>query len=183
VEIASLTIDAVKLIRPRRHTDARGFFVEIWNKKSLAKVGIDVDFVQDNLSYSRAAATIRGLHYQTPPVAQAKLVFVPRGSIFDVAVDLRRASPTFGGYVSALLSAAGGEQLYIPPGFAHGYCTLESDTEVAYKVSQFHSPEHEAGIVWNDPAIGIPWPIEGREAVLSEKDRNLPRLADLKSPF
>src|SRR5688572_26602276 len=132
MDIVDLEIDAVKLVRPRQFTDSRGFFVETWNRKTFAAVGIDVNFVQDNASWSRAAATIRGLHFQRAPRVQAKLVRVVRGRAFDVAVDLRRGSPSFGRYVSAVLTAEGGEQLFVPAGFAHGFCTLEDSTEVAY---------------------------------------------------
>jgi len=183
VEFTSLAIEAVKLIRPRRIPDARGYFAETWNRKTFLDAGIDVDFVQDNSSYSRLAKTIRGLHFQTPPMAQAKLVRVARGSIFDVALDLRRASPSFGRHVSAILTAAGGEQLFIPAGFAHGFCTLEPDTEVAYKISGLYSQKHDTGIAWDDPALGIEWPLNGREPTLSDRDRKLPRLAEAGSPF
>jgi dTDP-4-dehydrorhamnose 3,5-epimerase len=183
MDVVSLHIDAVKLIRPRRHEDLRGFFVETWNRKTLAANGIETDFVQDNSSLSRQAGTIRGLHYQIPPFAQCKLVRVARGAAFDVAVDLRAASPTFGRYAAATLTAERGEQLFIPVGFAHGFCTLEPDTELAYKVSEFHAPEHDAGICWDDPAIGIEWPLSGREPILSDRDRMLPRLSAIHPPF
>ena len=184
MKVTTLAIDAVKLVVPQRFGDSRGYFVEIWNRKTFASdVGIDVDFVQDNASLSRAAGTVRGLHFQRPPVPQAKLVRCQRGSLFDVAVDLRRASPTFGRHVSAVLTAEGGEQLFVPEGFAHGFCTLEPNTEIAYKVSGFYSREHDAGIAWNDPDIGIEWPLQGREPSLSERDRQLPRLAELAALF
>jgi dTDP-4-dehydrorhamnose 3,5-epimerase len=182
-DVRSLAIADVKLLRPRRFSDARGFFAETWNRRTFAAAGIDVDFVQDNCSFSEARGTIRGLHYQTPPMAQAKLVRAVRGSVFDVAVDLRRASPTFGRSVSAVLSAEAGEQLLIPVGFAHGYCTLEPGTEVAYKASEFYSPEHDSGIAWDDPAIGIEWPLHGLAPKLSEKDLKLPKLADMNPQF
>ena len=183
MEIRNLEIDAVKLVSPSYYQDARGHFVETWNSRAFAERGIDVDFVQDNSAYSRVAWTIRGLHFQAPPAGQAKLIRAVCGSILDVAVDLRRASPTFGRYVSAVLTAKGGEQLYIPAEFAHGYCTLEPDTQVAYKVSEFHVAELNAGILWSDPTIGIRWPLEGNHPVLSERDLNLPRLAEIVSPF
>lgn len=183
MKVEPLAIDVVKLVRPERRSDPRGYFVETWNRKALADAGIDVNFVQDNSSYSKSAGTVRGLHYQRPPREQAKLVRVARGSAFDVAVDLRRSSPTFGRHVAALLTAEGGEQLFIPAGFAHGFCTLEPDTEVAYKVSDFYSREHDAGVLWNDPEIGIAWPLDGREPVLSERDRGHPRLADAAPGF
>jgi dTDP-4-dehydrorhamnose 3,5-epimerase len=183
MDIASLDIEAVKLIRPKRHADVRGYFVETWNRRRFAEAGVDMDFVQDNSSFSAAAGTVRGLHFQKGPEAQAKLVRAARGSLFDVAVDLRRGSPTFGRYVSAVLTAETGEQLFIPVGFAHGFCTLEPDTEVAYKASAFFSPEHDSGIAWDDPGVGISWPLEGREPVLSEKDRALSRLSEIDPPF
>jgi dTDP-4-dehydrorhamnose 3,5-epimerase len=179
MDIVDLEIDAVKLIRPRRFGDARGFFVETWNRKTFAAAGIDLDFVQDNASWSRAAPTIRGLHFQRAPRVQAKLVRVVRGRVFDVAVDLRIGSPTFGRYASAVLTAEGGEQLFVPAGFAHGFCTLEEATEVAYKVSDFYSPEHDAGIRWDDAAVAVEWPLEGRQPVVSERDLKLPRLAEI----
>jgi dTDP-4-dehydrorhamnose 3,5-epimerase len=179
MEIVDLEIDAVKLVRPRRFADARGFFVETWNCKTFAAVGIDVNFVQDNASWSRAAATIRGLHFQRAPRVQAKLVRVVRGRAFDVAVDLRRGSPSFGRYVSAVLTAEGGEQLFVPAGFAHGFCTLEDSTELAYKVSDFYSPEHDAGLRWDDAAVAVEWPLEGRKPVVSERDLRLPDLAQI----
>lgn len=183
MEIVSLGVDEVKLILPHRHEDNRGYFVETWSRAKLAEGGIEADFVQDNCSFSRAAGTIRGLHYQTPPAAQAKLVRVVRGAIFDVAVDLRRSSPTRGRPASAVLTAGGGEQLYIPIGFAHGFCTMEPDTEVAYKVSAPFSPENNAGIIWNDPDIGIGWPLKGGEPVLSGNDLKWPRLFEIAAPF
>ena len=184
MKVTSLAIEAVKLVVPQRFGDSRGFFVETWNRKTFsAEVGVDVDFVQDNASLSRTACTVRGLHFQRPPVPQAKLVRCQRGSLFDVAVDIRGGSPTFGRHVSAVLTAEGGEQLFVPEGFAHGFCTLEPDTEIAYKVSGFYSREHDAGILWNDPDIGIEWPLQGREPSLSEKDRHLPRLAETGAPF
>ena len=183
MEFIDLGIHGVKLIKPRRIPDSRGYFAETWNRRAFSEVGIDVDFTQDNASFSTKKTTVRGLHFQKPPKAQAKLVRVLRGAIFDVAVDIRRASSTFGRHVAATLTASAGEQLYIPAGFAHGFCTLEADTEVAYKISGFYSPEHDTGILWNDPDLGIEWPLAGREPTLSDRDRKLPRLADAGSPF
>jgi dTDP-4-dehydrorhamnose 3,5-epimerase len=182
MEVIGLEIDAVKLVRPRRFADSRGYFVETWHRERFAASGVHADFVQDNASFSRLPGTIRGLHFQRPPAAQAKLVRVARGAVLDVAVDLRRASSSFGRYVSATLTSDGGEQLFVPIGFAHGFCTLEPDTEVVYKVSTFYAPEQDGGILWNDPAIGIDWPLGGNAPVLSEKDAKLPRLADIE-PF
>ncbi len=183
MDITSLEIEAVKLVRPKRHSDPRGYFVETWNRRAFADAGIDLDFVQDNCSFSRPIGTIRGLHFQTPPRAQAKLIRAVRGSVFDVAVDLRRSSPTFGRHVSAVLTAEEGTQLFIPIGFAHGFCTLEPDTEVSYKASEFFSPEHDSGILWDDPALAIDWPLADLSPVLSDKDRRLPRLREIEPVF
>jgi len=179
MDVVSLDIGAVKLVRPRRFADSRGYFVETWQRQRFGESGIDTDFVQDNASFSRLPGTIRGLHFQRSPAAQAKLVRVVRGAVLDVAVDLRRGSSTFGRSVSATLTAEGGEQLFVPVGFAHGFCTLEPDTEVAYKVSAFYSPKHDGGIIWNDPEVGIDWPLQGRDPVLSDKDARLPRLSEI----
>jgi dTDP-4-dehydrorhamnose 3,5-epimerase len=183
MDFSNLAIDGVRLIKPRRIPDSRGYFVETWNRRVFGEAGIDCDFGQDNASFSAKRGTVRGLHFQKPPMAQSKLVRVVRGSIFDVAVDIRRASPTFGRHVAATLTATGGEQLYVPVGFAHGFCTLEADTEVAYKISGFYSSKHDTGIAWNDPDLGIDWPLQGLEPTLSDRDRKLPRLAEAGSPF
>lgn len=174
----------VRLIRPKRFEDARGWFCETYNVEALARLGIVDVFAQDNHSLSRRPGTVRGLHFQTPPAAQAKLLRCVRGRIFDVAVDIRRGSPTYGGWVGAELTAENGHQLYIPVGFAHGFATLEPDTEVAYKVSAVFSPACDSGIRWNDPAIGIDWHLPaGVTPVLSAKDETLPLLAGFDSPF
>jgi dTDP-4-dehydrorhamnose 3,5-epimerase len=178
-----LAIPAVKLIEPTIFRDKRGFFSETYNAKTLATAGIDVRFVQDNHSLSTERGVVRGLHFQAPPHAQDKLVRVTRGSIYDVAVDIRRGSPTFGRHVGVVLSAANWQQLWVPKGFAHGFCTLEPDTEVLYKVTDYYAPESDGGIAWNDPALGIEWPIAAAEAVLSDKDARHPRLADLGPVF
>jgi dTDP-4-dehydrorhamnose 3,5-epimerase len=182
LEIRPLGLDGVVVLVPKRHGDHRGFFSETYNKKAFSEAGIAVDFVQDNHSMSADEGTIRGLHFQTPPFAQAKLVRVIRGSILDVVVDVRRASPTFGKWVSAQITAAGGEQILVPVGFAHGICTLEPDTEVIYKVSEYYSLEHDKGVRWDDPAIGIQWPLT-RKPVLSEKDLKHPLLHDSPDLF
>lgn len=183
MQIESLAIADVKLIRPKKFGDARGFFSEVYSRSAFAKAGIDMEFVQDNHSRSEKKGTIRGLHFQTAPFAQAKLVRVTRGRILDVAVDLRRGSPTFGRYVSAEISADNWTQILVPVGFAHGFCTLEPDTEVLYKVSDVYSPANDGGVIWNDPDIGIAWPLDAVEPVLSEKDGKLPRLKDLPAVF
>ena len=181
--IEELDIPAVKVLTPTKHGDRRGFFSETYNKQALAKAGIDIDFVQDNHSLSAERGTVRGLHFQTPPFAQDKLVRVLRGAVFDVAVDLRRGSPSYGAHVSVTLSAEAWNQALVPVGFAHGFMTLEPDTEVVYKVSRYYAPDHDKGLLWNDPALGIPWPLPADEAVLSDKDRKQPRLADVETPF
>jgi dTDP-4-dehydrorhamnose 3,5-epimerase len=174
---------SVQLIVPRYFADARGWFVETWTRQRYADLGITTDFCQDNHSLSRQAGTIRGLHYQSVPFAQAKLVRCLRGRIFDVAVDIRRDSPTFGAWTGAELTAEKGEQLFIPSGYAHGFLTLEDDTEVAYKVDAYYAPEADGGIAWNDSTIGIDWPLEGRAPLLSDKDKKLPMLEDANIDF
>jgi dTDP-4-dehydrorhamnose 3,5-epimerase len=173
----------VLLILPKRMTDNRGYFAETYNAEDFAALGIQTRFVQDNQSLSAARGTVRGLHYQLEPAAQAKLIRVVRGSILDVAVDLRRGSATFGQHAKALLDETSFHQLYIPVGFAHGFVTLEPDTEVLYKVSSYYSPEHEGGIAFDDPALGIEWGISRAEAVMSERDKCYPALADARELF
>jgi len=180
--VESTTIPDVKRIIPQRFTDGRGFFAETYHQAKLADLGIDVNFVQDNHSLSAKAGTVRGLHFQAAPHAQAKLVRCGRGAIFDVAVDIRRGSPSFGKWVGTELSADNGHQILIPAGFAHGFVTLQPDSEIIYKCSDYYAPEFEGTLRWNDPAIGIDWPLSGR-AALNERDANAPLLADLKSPF
>lgn len=176
-------ISGVMIVEPVRHEDPRGWFCETYNRRALAQHGILIDFVQDNQSASKRAGTIRGLHFQAPPHAQAKLVRVVRGGIFDVAVDIRRDSPTYGRYVSVLLNSDNARQMLIGSGFAHGYCTLEPDTVVAYKTDEHYEPELDRGLVWNDPAIDIAWPVTTGDVTISDKDRCLPTLARLDSPF
>ena len=183
MQVEHLNIPDVRLLSTRKHGDRRGFFSETYNRKALAEIGIDIDFVQDNHSCSADKGTVRGLHFQTPPFAQDKLVRVARGSVFDIAVDLRQGSPTYGRHAGAVLSAQAWNQILVPIGFAHGFMTLEPDTEVIYKVSNYYAPDHDKGLLWNDPALGISWPIADEEAVLSDKDRKQPRLAELITPF
>lgn len=174
----------VQLIAPKRIGDARGWFTEAYSVPAFAALGIDGCFVQDNHSLSVHAFTVRGLHFQTPPRGQDKLVRCIAGRIFDVAVDVRKGSPSFGEWVGAELSAENGHQLFIPTGFAHGFVTLEPRSEVIYKCSDTYAPEHDAGIRWNDPAIGIAWPSgHGAAPELSAKDQRQPLLADFDSPF
>lgn len=172
----------VIVVEPLKHFDSRGFLSEVFNSKSFASVGIADDFVQQNHTYSAKAGTIRGLHLQMPPLAASKLVRVVKGSVWDVAVDVRENSPRYGEYSATELSAANWRQMYIPTGFAHGFCTLEDDTEVVYMTSEFWSPQHEQGIFWKDKDLNINWPIDEDHAVLSDKDRSNPGLADMK-PF
>jgi len=170
------------LICPKRVEDPRGWFSETWNSKSFASAGIPVGFCQDNQSFSRSAGTLRGLHYQAPPFAQAKLVSCLRGRIFDVAVDIRRSSPTFGQWHGIELSAQSGRQLFIPAGFAHGFVTLEDDCIIGYKVDAHYSRSHDRALAWNDPQFAIDWPVSG-DPILSDKDAQAPRLEELTEEF
>jgi dTDP-4-dehydrorhamnose 3,5-epimerase len=183
MEIRPTRIADVRIVEPKRFADNRGFFSETFNGRAFAAAGLPTEFVQDNHSLSRPKGTIRGLHFQIPPFAQDKLVRVVRGAILDVAVDLRAGSPTYGQSVGVVLSAEAWNQLFIPVGFAHGFCTLEDDTEVLYKVTDYYSPEHDRGLLWNDPALGIEWPVSAQEAVLSDKDKAHPLLKDLPAYF
>jgi len=178
-----LEIEGLKLVTPKKFGDERGFFSETHNASTWEKAGLHYHFVQDNHSLSRDVGTVRGLHFQTAPFAQDKLVRVAQGRILDVAVDLRRSSPTFGRHVAVELSKENWRQLFIPIGFAHGFVTLEPDTEVLYKVTNFYSPDHDFGLAWDDPDLGIPWPAAAKNAVLSAKDRKWPRLRDLPEAF
>jgi dTDP-4-dehydrorhamnose 3,5-epimerase len=172
-----------RIIRPKRHSDERGWVSESFHPARLRECGIACDFVQDNQSASKRVGTLRGFHFQSPPAAQAKLVGVMRGRILDVVVDIRSGSPTYGKYVSIELSAESAHQLYIPVGFAHGFVTLEDNVLVMYKISHHYAPAYESGIRWNDPEVAFPWPIEHIKLFLSEKDRNLPLLKEFTSPF
>jgi dTDP-4-dehydrorhamnose 3,5-epimerase len=183
MQVIETLIPAVKLIRPARHVDHRGFFAETFSRRTLAEAGIDHDWVQDNHSLSRAKGTVRGLHFQVPPFAQAKLVRVVKGAVLDVAVDLRHGSPSYGCHVAAVLDAESGDALYIPEGFAHGFCTLEPDTEVAYKVSEYYALTHDRGVRWNDRQLAIDWPACADAALLSARDRALPLFSTLPGWF
>ena len=174
--------ELISLIKPSRFGDKRGFFSEIYNRKRYMEMGIDIEFVQDNHSLSRDVGTLRGLHFQGPPYAQGKLVRCGRGVIFDVAVDIRRGSQTYGQWLGYVLSADNGYQLYVPIGFAHGFVTLEPDSEIVYKCSDYYAPETEGAIRWNDPDIGIDWLLAGNP-ILSQKDALAPLLKDFESPF
>jgi dTDP-4-dehydrorhamnose 3,5-epimerase len=181
--VDELDIPDVKLIVPKRFVDARGYFSETWSSRLFRERIENVTFVQDNQSMSTKKGTVRGLHFQQPPFAQGKLVRVVRGSIFDVAVDIRKGSPTYGQHVAMTLDASGGAQLWVPAGFLHGFCTLEDETEVFYKVTTYYSAAHDAGALWCDEDLGISWPVDAHSAVISEKDQRLPRLRDLPSFF
>ena len=183
MKITQLEIPGLLLIVPKRFEDPRGYFAELYNEKSLADAGEPIGFVQDNFSLSRNTGTVRGIHYQMPPRQQAKLVRVSRGRILDVALDLRPSSAFFGKHISRELSAENGEQLFIPAGFAHGFCTLENDTEVVYKVSDFYDPQAERGVLWSDPELNISWPVEPHQATVSEKDAKLPLFKDMQRHF
>jgi len=178
MEVRSLGLDGVFEISPRKFGDDRGFFSETYNAKSFAEAGIDVNFVQDNHSYSAAKGVVRGLHYQLPPFAQDKLVRVTRGAILDVAVDIRKSSPSFGKWVSLEVTAEKWNQILVPKGFAHGFMTLVENTEVIYKVTDYYSPEHDRSIRFDDPAIGIDWPLPSSDVQLSDKDQKAPLFAD-----
>jgi dTDP-4-dehydrorhamnose 3,5-epimerase len=183
MDVKATDIPGVLLLKPRFFHDARGFFVETYNMRAAREAGLQVEFVQDNQALSLKRGTVRALHFQVPPRVQGKLVRVLRGSVYDVAVDLRVGSPTYGRWIAATLTAQGGEQLFVPRGFAHGYCTLEPDTEVSYKVDDYYAPDYEKGVIWNDPTLAVGWPVSPADAVLSDKDHKLPRLADFASPF
>src|SRR6266550_3109443 len=179
MQIIATAIPEVKEIKPVRRLDPRGFFSEIFREELLRQNGIDVPFVQENHSLSVDGGVVRGLHFPSPPEGQAKLVRVSAGSILDVAVDIRHGSPTYGRHVAIVLTAAEGNQLFVPEGFAHGFCTLEPNTEVVYKVNRYYSAEHDRGLAWNDPELDIAWPVSATEALLSDKDRRQPVLAEL----
>lgn len=183
MDVEATELDAVKIITPKKHGDARGFFSEVYSKAAWDRAGLGLTFVQDNHSLSTSVGVLRGLHFQTPPFAQDKLVRVARGRILDVAVDIRRSSTTFGRYVAVELSAENWRQLLIPIGFAHGFVTLEADTEVLYKTSAPYSGANDRGLAWDDPAIGIYWPVPPEGPTLSDKDQRWPGLKDLVDAF
>jgi dTDP-4-dehydrorhamnose 3,5-epimerase len=180
MQVERLAIPEVLLLTPRRFGDERGWFSETYVKRELEKVGVDHAFLQDNQAHSAQRGTLRGLHLQVPPEPIAKLVRCLRGAIFDVAVDVRAGSPTFGRWVAAELSAQNGRQLYSPRGFAHAYLTLTDDTDVFYKIDGYYAPACEQGVLWNDPAIGIAWPLPEGEILMNDRDRALPLLSDFE---
>lgn len=183
LSVEDTAIPAVKIVTPKKFGDHRGFFSETWSRKAFAEAGLDLDFVQDNQSLSAPVGTLRGLHFQSPPFAQDKLVRVTRGRILDVAVDIRTSSPTFGKHVAVELSAENWKQLLVPVGFAHGFVTLEPDTEVLYKVTAPYAPENDHGLAFDDPALGIDWRLPLSGLTLSDKDRKHPRLAEMLRYF
>jgi dTDP-4-dehydrorhamnose 3,5-epimerase len=183
MQLEELAIPDIKQLTPDKHVDARGFFSEIFSQRDLHALGIGFDFVQENYSFSAERHTIRGLHLQTPPFAQTKLVQVLQGKILDVAVDIRQGSPWYGQHVSVELSAENWQQLIIPAGFAHGFCTLAENTAVLYKVDALYSAPHDRGVRWDDPALNIAWPVDAKDVVISAKDKSLPELADADLPF
>lgn len=183
LQVEPTALPEVRIITPKRFGDHRGFFSETYSRQAFAEAGITLDFVQDNHSLSAAVGTLRGLHFQVPPFAQDKLIRVPRGRILDVAVDIRASSPDLGKFVAVELSAENWRQLLVPVGFAHGFVTLEPDTEVIYKVSAPYAPEHDRGLAFDDPALGIDWGLSAERLTLSDKDRRHPRLAELPRYF
>jgi len=181
--VEDTALAGVKIVTPRKFGDDRGFFSETYNRARWEQHGLGHVFVQDNHSLSREIHVIRGLHFQTPPFAQDKLVRVVRGRILDVVVDIRRSSPSFGRHLAVELSAENWRQLLVPIGFAHGFCTLEPDTEVVYKVTNVYSADHDRGLAFDDPDLALPWPVAPEGAILSDKDRRWPRLRDLREAF
>jgi dTDP-4-dehydrorhamnose 3,5-epimerase len=183
VTARGFNVEGPLLLTVRRFGDHRGFFMETYSARDFHAVGVNDVFVQDNHSLSAEVGTLRGMHFQLAPRAQAKLVRVLRGSILDIVVDIRRGSPTFGQYVAVPLNAKSGEQFYVPVGFAHGFVTLQPDTEVAYKVTDYYAPEQDRGLAWDDPDLALPWPDLAVGPILSAKDQRQPRLRDLPSTF
>lgn len=183
LQIDKTVLEGVLILEPRRFGDERGWFSEVYSRRALAEAGIATEFVQDNHSFSRPAGTLRGLHFQRPPHAQAKLVRVAQGSVLDVVVDIRAGSPTYGRHLAVELSAANGRQMFVPQGFLHGFVTLEPDTAFLYKCSDYYAPDCEGTVAWNDPALAIDWPFAADELCLSEKDRIAPPLSRIDNPF
>lgn len=183
IRLEPTALPEVQLVHLEPHDDERGTFVETYERGVFTAAGIDVEFVQDNYSRTDQRFTVRGLHFQRPPLAQDKLVRVGQGRVFDVVVDLRRGSPTYGAHVALVLDAAAWTHLFVPTGFAHGFCTLTPECVVMYKLTSPYSPEHEGGVLWNDPDLGIDWPVDPPEATVSARDRSHPRLRDLGAVF
>ena len=184
MKVISTALPDIRVYEPKRFGDVRGYFTEWYNSRTFADAGLDCQFVQDNLAFSAAVGTLRGLHFQKPPYAQGKLIGVLRGAVFDVALDIRRGSPTYGQHVGVELTEELGNQLFVPPGFAHGYCTIRPETLVVYKVTEFWKRESEGGVAWDDPDLAIAWPLAGTPPQIVDRDAGLPRLAELgESPF
>lgn len=183
MKIEETPLPGMFVITPVRHGDARGFFSESYSARAFAEIGVPHTFVQDNHSLSQRAGTVRGLHFQAPPNAQGKLVRCGRGTLFDVGVDLRKGSPTYGAWFGVELSFENGKQMFVPPGFAHGFATRVPDTEIIYKCTDYFAPDSEGTVRWDDPDIGIDWGVAPSEAILSTKDASAPLMADLQSPF
>lgn len=183
MDVKETALEGVLILTPRRFGDHRGFFSETWNRETLKSAGIDIDFCQDNQSFSAEKGTVRGLHFQSPPHAQDKLVRCLRGAIMDVAVDIRRGSPSFGQWVAEELSAENGRQLLVPKGFLHGFATLTEDVDVAYKCSDYYAPECDGAVRFDDPDLGIDWGMANADAVLSDKDAAAPAFKDFETPF
>ncbi|SMX46422.1 dTDP-4-dehydrorhamnose 3,5-epimerase [Actibacterium lipolyticum] len=183
MQVQDTKLEGVKLLTPKRFGDHRGFFSESWNKRTMEDAGLRYEFVQDNHSVSSEVGTVRGLHFQSEPHAQAKLVRCGRGRLFDVAVDIRKGSPTYGQWVGEELSFENGKQLLIPAGFLHGFVTREPDTEIVYKCTDYYSPECDGAVRFDDPDIGIDWGMGDTAPVLSEKDEAAPFLRDFDTPF
>ncbi|WP_373231294.1 dTDP-4-dehydrorhamnose 3,5-epimerase [Cohnella sp.] len=181
MKLVETKLDGVRIIEPDVYGDSRGFFMESYSKQKFTELGLDFDLIQDNHSLSAQAGVIRGLHYQSSPKAQSKIVRVLTGAIYDVAVDIRIGSPTFGEWVGVVLSEENKRQLVVPKGFAHGFCTIVPNTNVLYKVDEYYSPEHDRGILWNDPDLNIDWPISN--PILSDKDKNQPLFKQLQQQF
>ena len=183
MDVAATALSGVFVVTPKRFGDHRGFFSETWNARALRAAGLDIDFVQDNHSFSAEQGTVRGLHFQAPPSAQDKLVRVVRGAVKDVAVDIRKGSPTYGKWVGVELSAENGKQLFVPKGFLHGFATLTPDVDVLYKCSDFYTPDCDGSVRFDDPELAIDWGISNQDAVLSEKDAKAPGFGAFVSPF
>ncbi|MEN0644947.1 dTDP-4-dehydrorhamnose 3,5-epimerase [Alkalicoccobacillus gibsonii] len=181
MKIIKTKFEDAYLLEPKVFGDQRGFFMESYNKETFDSLGIDMDFIQDNHSLSQTPGTLRGMHYQLAPKAQTKLIRATKGSIYDVIVDIRKGSPTYGQWQGFILTAENKRQLLVPKGFAHGFCTLAENTEVQYKVDELYSPKHDCGIAWDDPELSIDWPVT--EAVLSDKDTKHPTLANAENNF
>lgn len=178
IEVTPTELPGVLIIEPRRFGDERGLFCETYNRRDFAEAGIDAEFIQDNHAFSAEAGTLRGLHFQAPPAAQAKLLRVPRGAVMDVAIDIRRSSPTYGRHVAVVLSAENWRQLFVPRGFAHGYAVLSETAEFFYKCDNYYARDHEGGIIYNDPSLNIDWELPEEDLILSAKDRQLPVLGE-----